>query len=203
MEREMQSLVHIQKSVGTISDPRVAKNFGFIGCPDRYDYLSTGSPQSGPKSSIRKMPLNSVTSIIDGLTRLYTEKLKPLESGSDERSTPGNTAAVQADMPFRGLTSFGGAFLSKFECAQMPHPINEFAKRARAANIHSYIISHLQKEMPSLMGKTKTQKRLINNLEDEFANSEVKQSSVRKAEGCSLQEVLWKRAGDEQRIRVL
>ncbi|KAJ6999337.1 hypothetical protein NC653_010127 [Populus alba x Populus x berolinensis] len=41
--------------------------------------------------------------------------------------------------------------------------------------------------------KTKTQKRLINNLEDEFANSEVKQSSVRKAEGCSLQEVLWKR----------
>nr|XP_034927010.1 EH domain-containing protein 1-like [Populus alba] len=71
--------------------------------------------------------------------------------------------------------------------------INEFVKRARAANIHSYIISHLQKEMPSLMGKTKTQKRLINNLEDEFANSEVKQSSVRKAEGCSLQEVLWKR----------
>jgi hypothetical protein len=41
------------------------------------------------------------------------------------------------------------------------------------------------------MGKTETQKRLINNLEDEFANSEVKQSGVMKAEGCSLQEVLW------------
>lgn len=63
-------------------------------------------------------------------------------------------------------------------------------KRARAAKIHAYKISHL-KEMPSLMGKTETQKRLINNLEDEFANSEVKQSGVMKAEGCSLQEVLW------------
>jgi hypothetical protein len=26
-------------------------------------------------------------------------------------------------MPFTGLTKFGGSFLSKFECSQMPHPV--------------------------------------------------------------------------------
>ncbi|CAO2823615.1 unnamed protein product [Amaranthus hypochondriacus] len=338
----------------------------------------------GSKSS-KKVPLAAVTSIIDGLKRLYLEKLKPLEntyrfhdfvsppmtssdfdakpmvmllgqystgkttfikhllkcdypgahigpepttdrfvvvmSGPDERSIPGNTIAVQADMPFTGLTNFGGAFLSKFQCSQLPHPllehitfvdtpgvlsgekqrtqrsydftgviswfaakcdmilllfdphkldisdefkrviaslrghddkirvvlnkadqvdtqqlmrvygalmwslgkvlntpevsrvyigsfndkpineeavgpigrdlfekeqndllndlkdipkkacdrrINEFIKRARAAKIHAYIISHLKKEMPSMIGKSKTQQRLIDNLEDEF-----------------------------------
>lgn len=336
--------------------------------------------------SAKKVPLNSVTSIVDGLKKLYIQKLKPLEvtyrfndfvsplltnsdfdakpmvmllgqystgkttfikhllrssypgahigpepttdrfvvvmNGPDERSIPGNTVAVQADMPYSGLTTFGTAFLSKFECSQMPHPllehitfvdtpgvlsgekqrtqrsydftgvtswfaakcdlilllfdphkldisdefkrvisslhghddkirvvlnkadqvdtqqlmrvygalmwslgkvlntpevnrvyigsfndkpindaaagpigkelfekeqddlladlkdipkkacdrrINEFVKRARAAKIHSYIISHLKKEMPAMMGKAKTQQRLIDNLEDEFA----------------------------------
>ncbi|XP_022724382.1 EH domain-containing protein 1-like isoform X7 [Durio zibethinus] len=243
------------------------------------------------------------------------------KSGPDKRSIPGNTVAVQADLPFGGLTTFGGAFLSKFECSQMPHPlldqitfvdtpgvlsgekqrtqrsydftgviswfaakcdlilllfdphkldisdefkrvisslrgnddkirvvlnkahqvdtqqlmrvygalmwslgkvlntpevvrvyigsfndklinegvndplgqdlfdkeqddlikdlldiprqacdrrINEFVKRARAAKIHAYIISHLKKEMPSMMGKAKAQQRLVDNLEDEF-----------------------------------
>ncbi|KAL6529459.1 EH domain-containing protein 1 [Orobanche gracilis] len=336
--------------------------------------------------SAKKVSLNSVTSIVDGLKRLYVQKLKPLEityrfndfvspllgnsdfdakpmvmllgqystgkttfikhllrtsypgahigpepttdrfvvvmNGPDERSIPGNTIAVQADMPFSGLTTFGSAFLSKFECSQMPHPllehitfvdtpgvlsgekqrtqrsyeftgvtswfaakcdlilllfdphkldisdefkrvigslrghddkirvvlnkadqvdtqqlmrvygalmwslgkvlntpevmrvyigsfndkpineaaagpigrelfekeqddlltdlkdipkkacdrrINEFVKRARAAKIHAYIISHLKKEMPAMMGKAKTQQRLIDNLPDEFA----------------------------------
>nr|GFA95397.1 EH domain-containing protein 1 [Tanacetum cinerariifolium] len=330
--------------------------------------------------------LGKVTSIIDGLKRLYNEKLKPLEvayryndfaspllttsdfdakpmvmllgqystgkttfikhllksnypgahigpepttdrfivvmGGPDERSVPGNTIAVQADMPFNALTTFGGAFLSKFECSQMPHPllehitfvdtpgvlsgekqrtersydftgvikwfaekcdlilllfdphkldisdefkrvisslrgqddkirvvlnkadqvdtqqlmrvygalmwslgkvlntpevarvyigsfndkpikeesldsmgkelfekeqddllvdlidipkkacdrrINEFVKRARAAKIHAYIISQLKKEMPAVMGKSKTQQKLMKNLEDVFA----------------------------------
>ncbi|XP_024158763.1 EH domain-containing protein 1 isoform X2 [Rosa rugosa] len=335
--------------------------------------------------SAKKVPLSAVTSIVDGLKRLYIQKLKPLEvtyrfndfvsplltnsdfdakpmvmllgqystgkttfikhllktsypgahigpepttdrfvvvmSGPDERSVPGNTIAVQADMPFSGLTSFGTSFLSKFECSQMPHSllehitfvdtpgvlsgekqrtqraydftgvtswfaskcdlilllfdphkldvsdefkrvisslrghddkirvvlnkadqidtqqlmrvygalmwslgkvlntpevmrvyigsfndkpvneaasgpvgkelfereqedllsdlkdipkkscdrrINEFVKRARAAKIHAYIISHLRKEMPALIGKAKTQKKLTDNLEDEF-----------------------------------
>ncbi|KAL0443336.1 UNVERIFIED_CONTAM: EH domain-containing protein 1 [Sesamum latifolium] len=321
-------------------------------------------PQSSPAASwfsssksAKKVSLSSVTSIIDGLKKLYVQKLKPLEvtyrfndfvsplltnsdfdakpmvmllgahigpepttdrfvvvmNGPDERSIPGNTVAVQADMPFSGLTTFGTAFLSKFECSQMPHPllehitfvdtpgvlsgekqrtqrsydftgvtswfaakcdlilllfdphkldisdefkrvigslrghddkirvvlnkadqvdtqqlmrvygalmwslgkvlntpevmrvyigsfndkpINEAAsgpigkelfekeqddlltdlkdipKKAcdrRAAKIHSYIISHLKKEMPAMMGKAKTQQRLIDNLPDEFA----------------------------------
>ncbi|KAG2317539.1 hypothetical protein Bca52824_020661 [Brassica carinata] len=119
--------------------------------------------------SSKKISLSSVTSIVDGLKRLYIQKLKPLEvtyrfndfvsplltnsdfdakpmvmllgahigpepttdrfvvvmSGPDERSIPGNTVAVQADMPFSGLTTFGTAFLSKFECSQMPHPLLE------------------------------------------------------------------------------
>ncbi|XVF03785.1 hypothetical protein REPUB_Repub05bG0023000 [Reevesia pubescens] len=335
--------------------------------------------------SSKKISLSSVTSIIDGLKRLYIQKLKPLEatyhfndfvsplltnsdfdakpmvmllgqystgkttfikhllkssypgahigpepttdrfvvvmSGTDERSVPGNTIAVQADMPFSGLTTFGTAFLSKFECSQMPHPllehitfvdtpgvlsgekqrtqraydftgvtswfaskcdlilllfdphkldvsdefkrviyslrghddkirvvlnkadqidtqqlmrvygalmwslgkvlntpevvrvyigsfndkpvneaatgpigkelfekeqedlladlkdipkkacdrrINEFVKRARAAKIHAHIIGHLKKEMPAMIGKAKTQQKLIDNLADEF-----------------------------------
>ncbi|CAL0315908.1 unnamed protein product [Lupinus luteus] len=335
--------------------------------------------------SSKNLPVSSVTSIIDGLKRLYNQKLKPLEvtyrfndfgsplltnsefdakpmvlllgqystgkttfinhllktsypgshigpepttdrfvvvmSGTDERSIPGNTIAVQADMPFSGLTTFGTSFLSKFECSQMKHPllehitfvdspgvlsgdkqrteraydftgviswfaakcdlilllfdphkldvsdefkrvisslrgnddkvrvvlnkadqvdtqqlmrvygalmwslgkvlntpevmrvyigsfhgkpindavggpigkelfekeqddllsdlkdipkkacdrrINEFVKRARAAKIHAYIISHLKKEMPSMIGKTKAQQKLIANLDREF-----------------------------------
>ncbi|KAK4344504.1 hypothetical protein RND71_034680 [Anisodus tanguticus] len=51
--------------------------------------------------------------------------------------------------------------------------INEFVKRARAAKIHAYIISHLKKEMPAMMGKAKTQKRLMDNLENEFVKVSV------------------------------
>ncbi|KAL0442961.1 UNVERIFIED_CONTAM: EH domain-containing protein 1 [Sesamum latifolium] len=250
-----------------------------------------------------------------------TDRFIVVMSGPDERSIPGNTIAVHADLPFTGLTTFGGSFLSKFECSQMPHPllehitfvdtpgvlsgekqrtqrsydftgviswfaakcdlilllfdphkldisdefkrvisslrgnddkirvvlnkanqvdtqqlmrvygalmwslgkvlntpevsrvyigsfndkpvneaaagpvgkelfekeqddllldlmdipkkacdrrINEFVKRARAAKIHAYIMSHLKKEMPALMGKAKTQRRLMDNLQTEF-----------------------------------
>ncbi|CAJ1964041.1 unnamed protein product [Sphenostylis stenocarpa] len=302
--------------------------------------LTVSPSQPSPASSwfssksTKKVPASSVTSIVDGLKRLYLQKLKPLEvayryndfvspllSGPDERSIPGNTVAVQADMPFSGLTSFGTSFLSKFECSQMPHPlldhitfvdspgvlsgekqrthrqydftgvtawfaakcdlilllfdphkldvsdefkrvisslrghddkirvvlnkadqvdtqqlmriygalmwslgkvlnvpevmrvyigsfndnsmhslsgplgnelfekeqddllsdlkdipkkacdrrINEFVKRARDAVIHAYIISHLKKQMPTMIGKAKAQQKLIENLEDEFA----------------------------------
>ncbi|KAL8509863.1 hypothetical protein ACS0TY_016907 [Phlomoides rotata] len=149
----------------------------------------TASWFSSSKSA--KVPSSSapVTSIIDGLKKLYVKKLKPLEvtykfndfvspalansdfdakpmvmllgqystgkttfikhlmgsnypgahigpepttdrfvvvmNGPDERSIPGNTVAVQANMPFNGLTTFGSSFLSKFECSQMPHPLLE------------------------------------------------------------------------------
>ncbi|XP_004486203.1 EH domain-containing protein 1-like [Cicer arietinum] len=348
--------------------------------------FTTNSWFTSKSKSSKKLPPYAVTSIVDGLKRLYIERLKPLEvtyryndfvsplltnsdfdakpmvmllgqystgkttfikhllkcdypgahvgpepttdrfvvvmSGPDERSIPGNTIAVDADMPFSGLTTFGGSFLSKFQCSQMPHPlldevtivdtpgvlsgekqrtqrsydftgvvswfaakcdlilllfdphkldisdefkrvisslrgnedkirvvlnkadqvdtqqlmrvygalmwslgkvlntpevarvyigsfndkptdegfvgplgknlfekeqndlltdlldipkkacdrrINEFVKRARSAKIHAYIISHLKKEMPAIMGKAKTQQKLIDNLDSEFA----------------------------------
>ncbi|XP_066344780.1 EH domain-containing protein 1-like isoform X1 [Miscanthus floridulus] len=51
-----------------------------------------------------------------------TDRFVVITSGPDERCIPGNTIAVQADMPYSGLSSFGTAFLSMFECSQMPHP---------------------------------------------------------------------------------
>ncbi|KAJ0647622.1 putative EH domain-containing protein [Helianthus annuus] len=54
-----------------------------------------------------------------------TDRFIVVMGGPDERSVPGNTIAVHADMPFNTLTTFGGAFLSKFECSQMPHPLLE------------------------------------------------------------------------------
>jgi hypothetical protein len=52
----------------------------------------------------------------------------------------------------------------------LPVPqINEFVKRARQAKIHAYIIGQLKKDMPAMMGKNKAQKKLTDNLEDEFA----------------------------------
>ncbi|KAF5935020.1 hypothetical protein HYC85_026149 [Camellia sinensis] len=51
-----------------------------------------------------------------------TDRFVVVMNGPDERSIPGNTIAVQADMPFSGLTTFGTSFQSKFECSQMPHP---------------------------------------------------------------------------------
>lgn len=393
-----QDLLHSEVDLGNLNPPQMEGLAALLAKKKRAhktsdpDINGSSQPQPSPTASwftsksSKKVPLSSVTSIIDGLKRLYIQKLKPLEvtyrfndfasplltnsdfdakpmvmllgqystgkttfikhllkssypgahigpepttdrfvvvmSGPDERSIPGNTIAVQADMPYSGLTTFGTAFLSKFECSQMPHPllehitfvdtpgvlsgekqrtqraydftgvtswfaakcdlilllfdphkldvsdefkrvisslhghddkirvvlnkadqvdtqqlmrvygalmwslgkvlntpevmrvyigsfndkpvneaavgpigkelfekeqenllsdlkdipkkacdrrINEFVKRARAAKIHAYIISHLKKEMPTMMGKAKTQQRLIDNLEDEFA----------------------------------
>ncbi|KAE8789054.1 EH domain-containing protein 1-like [Hordeum vulgare] len=52
-----------------------------------------------------------------------TDRFVVITTGPDERCIPGNTIAVQADMPYSGLSAFGTAFLSKFECSQMPHPL--------------------------------------------------------------------------------
>lgn len=58
------------------------------------------------------------------LSSVWPLTFSSTQSGPDERSIPGNTIAVHAEMPFTGLTTFGGAFLSKFECSQMPHPVS-------------------------------------------------------------------------------
>ncbi|XP_057460470.1 EH domain-containing protein 1-like [Actinidia eriantha] len=374
----LDALLAKKKRASKTSDPELNGRSQLPQPPSNHWFTSS--------KSAKKVPLSPVTSIIDGLKKLYVHKLKPLEvtyrfndfvsplltssdfdakpmvmllgqystgkttfikhllkssypgahigpepttdrfvvvmNGPDDRSIPGNTIAVQADMPFSGLTNFGTAFLSKFECSQMPHPllkhitfvdtpgvlsgekqrtqrsydftgvtswfaakcdlilllfdphkldisdefkrvisslrghddkirvvlnkadqvdtqqlmrvygalmwslgkvlntpevmrvyigsfndkpvneaitgsigkelfekeqddllsdlkdipkkacdrrINEFVKRARAAKIHAYIISHLKKEMPAMMGKAKAQRRLIDNLSDEFA----------------------------------
>lgn len=59
-----------------------------------------------------------------------------MQSGTDERSIPGNTVAVQADMPFSGLTTFGTAFLSKFQCSQMPHPVSSSSQHDLSNSAH-------------------------------------------------------------------
>ncbi|KEH33927.1 putative EH domain-containing protein [Medicago truncatula] len=281
--------------------------------------LLLGQYSTGKTTFIKHMLQNSYPGAHIG-PEPTTDKFVVVMSGPDERTIPGNTVAVQADMPFGGLTSFGTAFLSKFECSTMPHPllehitfvdspgvlsgekqrlersydftgvtswfaaksdiilllfdphkldisdefkrvitslkghddkirvvlnkadqvdtqqlmriygalmwslgkvfnipeimrvyigsfndqpvnnigvlgnelfereqedlltdlkdipkkacdrkINEFVKRARAAKIHAYIISHLKKEMPIVIGKAKAQQKLIDNLEVEFA----------------------------------
>ncbi|KHJ46049.1 putative ribosomal protein S23 [Trichuris suis] len=43
--------------------------------------------------------------------------------------------------------------------------LNDLIKRARLAKVHAYIISYLRKDMPSMMGKEKRKKELIQNLD--------------------------------------
>jgi len=52
-----------------------------------------------------------------------TDRFVVVMGGVEERRTPGNTLVVQTDKPFTGLTKFGTAFLSKFECAQCSNPL--------------------------------------------------------------------------------
>ncbi|GJR21745.1 EH domain-containing protein 1 [Tanacetum coccineum] len=47
-----------------------------------------------------------------GKQLFITNKSYVSTNGPDERSIPGNTVVVQADMPYSGLTNFGTAFLS-------------------------------------------------------------------------------------------
>jgi hypothetical protein len=61
-----------------------------------------------------------------------TDRFVVVMGGTDERCVPGNTIAVQADMPFGGLSKFGTAFLSKFECSLMPHPVSTHLHNLRA-----------------------------------------------------------------------
>ncbi|CAH8838225.1 unnamed protein product [Trichobilharzia szidati] len=42
--------------------------------------------------------------------------------------------------------------------------LNDFIRRARLAKVHAYIISHLKKEMPTMVGKDAKKKELISNL---------------------------------------
>ncbi|GJW19915.1 EH domain-containing protein 1-like protein [Tanacetum coccineum] len=47
--------------------------------------------------------------------------------------------------------------------------LNEFVKLRELQSIHAYIISPIEERMPAVMGKSKTQQKLMKNLEDVFA----------------------------------
>ena len=44
-----------------------------------------------------------------------TDKFVAVMHGGEDRVIPGNAAAVNQDLPFRGLNRFGQAFLSRFQ----------------------------------------------------------------------------------------
>lgn len=44
-----------------------------------------------------------------------TDRFVSVMHGSEERVIPGNAAAVNQELPFRGLNKFGQAFLSRFQ----------------------------------------------------------------------------------------
>jgi EH domain-containing protein 1 len=46
--------------------------------------------------------------------------------------------------------------------------INELVKRARSVKVHAYIIHYLKKQMPYIVGKSETQRRLLDRLDREF-----------------------------------
>ncbi|DAZ97270.1 TPA: hypothetical protein N0F65_009321 [Lagenidium giganteum] len=46
--------------------------------------------------------------------------------------------------------------------------INEFVKRARLAKVHAYLIGHLKDKMPTMMGKEKKQRELMDNMGEVF-----------------------------------
>merc|ERR1719277_1994794 len=46
--------------------------------------------------------------------------------------------------------------------------LNDLIKRARLAKVHAYLIDHLRKKMPAMMGKDKKQRELIAGLTDVY-----------------------------------
>ena len=44
-----------------------------------------------------------------------TDRFLAVMNGGEDRIIPGNAAAVNQDLPFRGLNHFGQAFLSRFQ----------------------------------------------------------------------------------------
>lgn len=44
-------------------------------------------------------------------------------------------------MPFSGLTTFGTAFLSKFECSQMPHPVRYFFLNHHEDSLYCHFVA--------------------------------------------------------------
>lgn len=56
---------------------------------------------------------------------LQTDRFVAVMNGVEEGVIPGNAAAVNSELPFRGLNKFGQAFLSRFQVSQTPSPVLE------------------------------------------------------------------------------
>ncbi|KAI8371339.1 P-loop containing nucleoside triphosphate hydrolase protein [Radiomyces spectabilis] len=54
-----------------------------------------------------------------------TDRFVAVMQGSEDRVIPGNAAAVNQELPFRGLNRFGQAFLSRFQVSQTNSPVLE------------------------------------------------------------------------------
>ncbi|KAI9016531.1 P-loop containing nucleoside triphosphate hydrolase protein [Phycomyces nitens] len=54
-----------------------------------------------------------------------TDRFVAVMHGEEDRVMPGNAAAVNQDLPFRGLNRFGQAFLSRFQVSQTNSPTLE------------------------------------------------------------------------------
>ncbi|KAG1150667.1 hypothetical protein G6F37_007883 [Rhizopus arrhizus] len=54
-----------------------------------------------------------------------TDRFLAVMNGGEDRIVPGNAAAVNQDLPFRGLNHFGQAFLSRFQVSETPSPVLE------------------------------------------------------------------------------
>ncbi|KAF7725112.1 hypothetical protein EC973_000438 [Apophysomyces ossiformis] len=54
-----------------------------------------------------------------------TDRFVAVMNGAEERVIPGNAAAVNQELPFRGLNRFGQAFLSRFQVSQTSSPVLE------------------------------------------------------------------------------
>ncbi|GAA5805173.1 P-loop containing nucleoside triphosphate hydrolase protein [Helicostylum pulchrum] len=54
-----------------------------------------------------------------------TDRFVAIMNGQEDRIIPGNAAAVNQELPFRGLNHFGQAFLSRFQVSQTPSPVLE------------------------------------------------------------------------------
>jgi EH domain-containing protein 1 len=52
-----------------------------------------------------------------------TDRFVVVESGLEERRTPGNTLVVQSSKPYQGLAIYGNGFCSKFEAASCPNEL--------------------------------------------------------------------------------
>lgn len=62
----------------------------------------------------------------------------------------------------------GWSFILAPCCPGLRPQINEFVKRVRACKIHMLIVGHLRKQMPTMFGREKAQKKLLDDIVAQF-----------------------------------